>query len=400
VGRPTTGSVGRRPRAALSIAIATALLAAGCGGGHTHTAAPAVTRHPASTPTAPHAALPDDFLGMVSNDAFAAGPVQRAQILAGERRTGVQLLRQTFDWSTIEPQRGRYDFAGLDAYLAATARAGLWVLPVVFGRPGFEPAQRPAGAPVTATTTFPPARLGDFAAFAAALTRRYGPGGTFWRAHPDLPARPIRAWQIWNEPNLPVYWGGRPSAAGYVAMLSAAARAIRAVDPHAEIVTAGIPDSKLGIGLATYVDEMLAAGARGSFDTLAINPYAASDLGVLAAAGGARQLLDAAGLTGTPIWLTELGWASGGPPSSFTVGATRQAQYVLGAITSLARAAPRLHIRGVVYFDWRDAPPYAGGQDFWGLHTGLLTITGAGKPALSAYYQAAGVLGTLPPASG
>ena len=49
-----------------------------------------------------------------------------------------------------------------------------------------------------------------------------------------------------------------------------------------------------------------------------------------------------------------------------------------------------------MYFAWRDAPPYAGGTDFWGLHTGLLAQDGSGKPALSAYYQAAGVLGTLP----
>jgi hypothetical protein len=345
-------------------------------------------------------ALPRDFLGMVSDDAFAAGPVQRAQTLAAERRTGVELLRRTFSWPAIEPRRGTFDFSAYDAYMAATARAGIQVLPVLFGRPSFEPAQRAAGAPVTATTTLPPARSSDFAEFAALLARRYGPGGTFWRAHPALPARPIRSWQIWNEPNLPVYWGGRPNARAYVALLTRTARAIRAVDRHAEIVTAGIPDSSLGIGFVRYVREMLAAGARGSFDTLAINPYAASDLGVLAATGEARQLLNGAGLRGTPIWLTEIGWASGGPASSFTVGARLQARFVLSTITSLARDAAALHIRGVAYFDWRDASPYPGGHDFWGLHTGLLERDATGKPALSAYYQAAGVLGTLPASGG
>ena len=382
-------------------AVIVAVFAAGCGGGGGSSTGPTVSTgvsssasHSSSSKS--HLSVPSDFLGMVSNDAFAAGRVERAQILAGERRTGVQLLRETFDWSMIETRPGRYDYSVYDAYMAATAKAGLQVLPVLFGRPNFEPAQRPAGAPVTATTTFPPARLADSAAFAAALARRYGPGGSFWAAHPTLPAHPIRSWQIWNEPNLPVYWGGRPNAAGYVAMLAAADHVIKAVDPSAEIVTAGIPDSKLGIPLATYVEQMLTDGARGDFDTLAINPYASSDLGVVAAAGRARQLLDQAGLLTTPIWLTELGWASGGPASSFTVGATLQARYVLSAITTLARLSGSLHIRGVVYFDWRDAPPYPGGVDFWGLHTGLLTITGGPKPALSAYYQAAGVLGTLP----
>ncbi|HEX2704035.1 MAG TPA: beta-galactosidase, partial [Solirubrobacteraceae bacterium] len=377
----------RARHAALALAVATALFAGGCGGGGS----------PGGSHTAPPVSgLPDDFLGIVSNDAFAASGKDRAQILASERRTGVELLRETFDWATIEPTRGHFDFAIYDAFIAATARAGLQVLPIVFGRPSFEPAQRPAGGHLTATTTSPPARLADYAQFAAILVRRYGPRGTFWHAHPGLAAHPIRSWQIWNEPNLPVYWAGKPSAAGYVAMLAATARAIRAVDAKAEIVTAGIPDSTLGIALGPYVSEMLAAGARGSFDTLAINPYASSTAGVLAATAEVRHELDQAGLKQTPIWLTEIGWASGGPPSGFTVGPQLQARYVLDTITSLAREAGSEHIRGIVYFDWRDAPPYAGGEDFWGLHTGLLALNGSGKPALSAYYQAAGVLGTLP----
>ena len=382
----------RAPRFAVGVALlATALAVAVFGGSSTSSGSAATVATAASVPR-----LPDDFLGIVSNDAFAATGKDRAEILAGERRTGVELLRETFDWATIEPSRGHYDFAPYDSFMAATARAGLQVLPIVFGRPRFEPAQKPAGGHLTTTTTSPPASLSDFAQFAATLVRRYGPGGTFWRANPKLPVHAISSWQIWNEPNLPVYWAGKPSAAGYVAMLAAAARAIRAVDPHAEIVTAGIPDSTLGIALGPYVSEMLAAGARGTFDTLAINPYASSTAGVLAATAAVRRELDQAGLKQTPIWLTEIGWASGGPPSGFTVGSKLQARYVLDTITSLAREAGSEHIRGIVYFDWRDAPPYPGGQDFWGLHTGLLALNGSGKPALSAYYQAAGVLGTLP----
>lgn len=373
--------MGLKAPAALALAV---LALAGCGGG-------------ASTPQPKRAnSLPADFLGMVSDDAFAAGPLARAQILAAERRTGVELLRRTFDWASIEPRRGVFEFARYDAYLAATSRAGIQVLPVLFGRPSWEPPQRAAGARLTPTTTSPPARVADFAAFAAALAHRYAPGGVFWHAHPALAAHAIRSWQIWNEPNLPVYWGGRPNSRQYAALLAAAARAIRGVAPRAEIVTAGIPDSTLGIGLDRYVRELLGAGADASFDTLAIDPYARSDLGVIAATAQARVLLDAAGLRRTPIWLTEVGWASGGPASSFTVGPHLQARYALAAITSLARRAAALNIRGIVYFDWRDAPPYAGGTDFWGLHTGLEARSGAGKPALSTYYQAAGVIGALP----
>ena len=50
-------------------------------------------------------------------------------------------------------------------------------------------------------------------------------------------------------------------------------------------------------------------------------------------------------------------------------------------------------MRGIVYFNWRDATPYAGGKDFWGLHTGLLRIDGSPKPALAAYSAATEALG-------
>jgi hypothetical protein len=48
-----------------------------------------------------------------------------------------------------------------------------------------------------------------------------------------------------------------------------------------------------------------------------------------------------------------------GIPGS-TLGVTLE-RYVRDAITSLGRLGRTLHIRGVVYFDWRDAPPYPAG---------------------------------------
>ena len=76
--------------------------------------------------------------------------------------------------------------------------------------------------------------------------RRYGPNGTLWAERPEVPRLPIRSWQIWNEPNLGPYWCGKANAKQYVAMLRAVGTAIKQVDRGAQIVTAGLPDSKLG----------------------------------------------------------------------------------------------------------------------------------------------------------
>jgi hypothetical protein len=65
-----------------------------------------------------------------------------------------------------------------------------------------------------------------------------------------------------------------------------------------------------------------------------------------------------------------------------TVDPDTQARRLQAAIPALAAQRTRLRLRGFVYYAWRDAKPYPGGQDFWGLHTGLLTRRGNAKPAL------------------
>jgi hypothetical protein len=332
------------------------------------------------------AAAPHDFVGLVSEDVLAGEGDYRRRTLDRQRRAGVSLLRQTFDWSLIEQQPGEYDFAFFDDYVHALAEAGMDVLPILFRPPPFHSA---APADADGRATYPPREEGAMARFAAAAVRRYGPGGTLWRDRPDVPERPIRSWQIWNEPNLPIYWGMRPRAGEYAALLDAVATAIRREDPDAEIVTAGLPNSRLGTPFREYVGALYKAGAADSFDTLAIHPYARTADGLVQAVGDARGLLEDHDDGDKPIWVTEFGWASQGPESPFTLGHERQARQIARAVERLGREREPLQVRGFAYFSWKDAEPYDGGRDFWGLHTGLLTIEGEPKPALEAFSRVA-----------
>jgi hypothetical protein len=331
------------------------------------------------------------FLGLVAEDAFGKPGAYRERNLDRVRATGVGIVRQTFDWARIERAPGRYDLSFYDTYVAALARRHLRLLPILFNAPPFRssaPAHPLRG-------TYPPARPAEMGEFGALLARRYGPGGSFWREHAGLPRLPVRSWQVWNEPNLPVYWPSGPDAAEYVALLRATGRGIRRVDPGAEIVTAGLPDSRLGVPLRDYVAAMYAAGGAGAFDALAVNPYGLDAAGVLDTVRTVRAVASESG-DNPAVWVTELGWATGGPPSRFLVGEQRQAQLLEETVLALARQRERLRIRGVVYFNWRDSTPYSGGVDFFGLHTGLLRLDGQAKPALSAYKKVAKTLGLLP----
>jgi hypothetical protein len=229
---------------------------------------------------------------------------------------------------------------------------------------------------------YPPTNYADLGAFAAVLVRRYGPDGTFWSENPSVPRMPIRAWQIWNEPNLKAYWPRGPNPKQYAKLLKAAAAPIKAADPGAEIVTAGMPESKVGVPLRKFIPALYKAGAKKWFDTMAINPYghtaARVDKNLAAVRKIMRSYHDKA-----PIWATEVGWSDTGPGGPQLVGPAGQATQVGNLVRILVRDRRRLNLRGVVYYAWRDAPPYSD-KDFWGLHTGLLTLEGQPKPAYFA----------------
>jgi polysaccharide biosynthesis protein PslG len=334
-------------------------------------------------PAAAHAGPPHDFFGLVSEDVFAGDAAYRDATLAQQADAGVGLIRQTFHWKDIEVRRGVYNWAAYDAYMAATASHGIRVLPILFEPPRFR-----AHASASGRGSYPPKHYADIGKFGAAVARRYGPNGTFWQQNPALPKLPIGAYQIWNEPNLKVYWASGPNPRQYARLLKAAASGIHAADPSAEIVSAGLPDSRLSTPKNVYgwVKALLHAGAGRSIDSLAVNPYAKDRSGMLGKLRHFRRLLNAGGARNAKIWVTEFGWSDRGPAAPFRAGSTGQARLISQTIPALVHARGSLRLRGFVYYAWRDGAPYAPlFRDFWGLHTGLLRLNGHPKPALAAF---------------
>jgi polysaccharide biosynthesis protein PslG len=334
------------------------------------------------------AAVPSGFVGVTSDDVFAGGDDYRTTNLSSQAAIGVQTIRQTFDWSTIERQPGVYDLTYHDRYVAKAAAHGIRIMPVLFNPPSFR-------RPSRGRATCPPRSNRDFAAFAQVLVRRYGRSGSLWPTRPDVPRLPIQAWQIWNEPNLPVYWCGRPNARRYVAMQRAVARAIKQVDRGAHILTAGLPASRLSgaVPLERYLRSMYRAGARRTFDSLAINPYAKDHRHMRNLLRSIRRLMNRHGDRRGSIWISELGWGDRGPKHRFIVGPRGQAKRIRKSFDVIRRERRSLRLRGVVYYSWRDSPRYPPQyKNLWGLHTGLLRLGGTFKPAYYAFKQAVALL--------
>ncbi|MGH8571160.1 MAG: hypothetical protein ACREX8_01105 [Gammaproteobacteria bacterium] len=332
-----------------------------------------------------------DFIGITAEDVFAGDAAYRADSLKAQSALGIGLIRQTFDWARIERAPGQYDFSYHDEFVAAAASRGITVLPILHNPPSFHLGRRhPRYA-------CPPKSNKPFAAYAQALVRRYGPKGTLWTERPGLRKLPLRSWQIWNEPNLIQYWcGRRPSAKRYVKMLATVGKAIERVDRKAHIVTAGLPPSlmKSAVALAKYLEQMYRAGAAKHFDSLAINSYAKDHRELGRLLGSVRELMNRRRDRSGQIWITEMGWGDkASVKSRFIVGEKGQASRISKSLSLIRKQRRKLRLRGLVYFSWRDAPPYPPTfADMWGLHTGLLDIDGDPKKGYQAFRQRAKAL--------
>jgi polysaccharide biosynthesis protein PslG len=324
------------------------------------------------------------FVGIGGGDSFA-DRTNADCILGLQAGSGVGFLRHNFDWANVETAPGQYNFAAEDWWVAATARKRIRILPVLFGAPSFYVRRH-------GSSTSPPSNRAAFGKYAAALVRRYGPNGSFWAENPGVPKLAIRSWQVWNEPNLSQYWYPRPKPAAYVKLLKVAYKAIKGVDRRAEVLTAGLPDSQQSKAMrfTKFVTGMYRAGGKSAFDTLAPNAYATTARGVIERVGRIRALMRKFGDRRAGIWVTEVGWGTGGPKNRFNIGATRQAREIAKLLRGLYRARHKYRVHGVVYYGWRDKPPYPPAfKDMWGLHTGLFTLKGTPKPGYRAFARVA-----------
>lgn len=323
--------------------------------------------------------LPDDFIGIYADDVFFRDAAYKREALARQRDAGIRLIRQPFAWVEIEPRRGEFQFARHDELVGEAARAGIRVLPELLGPvPGEPAADRGMN---------PPRNLTRYAGFAAAAARRWGPDGSYWKQNPDVPKLPIRSWQIWNEPNISAFWASGPDAAGYTRLLQAASKAIRAVDENAEIVTGGLPESRLGIPAPAFLAGIYKAGGRDAFDVAAIHPYSPDPAGVLDKARAIRRVI-AANEDDARIWITEVGWGTGGRPGPLRVTRETQGRYVTETFRLLNAEREALGLRGVVWFQWRDPDPFPGRRPIWPFFAGLTQSDGRPKPAVRAFERA------------
>ena len=363
-------------------------------------------------------------------------------------QAGVTQVRDQIPWREVQPNGpGDWDPSRLDNLFGGAARAGVSVVGILGQPPRWASAcgtsrgydwscANPDGSNKEYWDwSIPNAFKDEFATFARRLVERYGQNGTFWpgfeATHENVARRPVRAFEILNEPWFSRFWGGRcPNPRRYARLVEAVGTEIldvtRGQNPPTRVLISGDlyqnwdwPHDEPNDGITPRVSTPLSCpgetptdwiakvlGIDGdlgdAFNRYSVHPYTAyGDVGPYARTS-AEEDYDFGKLrpiyadilanqrSGPPheMWITETGWSTANQSGTEQghnrwVTEPRQADFVrnavlrsLGTPASGVREFP--YVERTYIFTWsRDGIDPTDREAFFGLRRN----NGSSKPA-------------------
>jgi hypothetical protein len=331
--------------------------------------------------------VPARWFGTMWDKAIQDSPAdfQDAQF-ATMAKSGVESTRSIFAWNLAQPDEGQPpSFALTDQMVRNGAAHGIEILPVV--------TQAPTWARVQPNELgSAPSNYQAYDDYLTALIDRYGPSGSFWDENPSLPFKPLRVWQIWNEPNILYQWSPQADwEIKYGQLLKGAYAAVKQADPGAKVALAGLPNASW-----TDLDSLYdRGGVKGSFDIAAVHYYSKIASQFIQVSRMLRASLDKHGDKKIPIWWTEAGGsASQGRISSpgnehFQTTDKGLADVLTKSYKLFYKYRSKLRIQRVYWYNWASSYSTSGGAfDFSGMSVFDGQKTSA-KPALVSYRKIA-----------
>lgn len=214
---------------------------------------------------------------------------------------GINWVRFDMLWNTVEPTQSGLDFSKYDPIVSGIRSRGMQVIGLLsqYWSPAWYRGSNPWNQP--------PAPQ-DYAMFAQTVANHY--------------AGQIKLWEAGNEPNQDGFWYPQADATAYTALLKAAYPAIKAVDPNAKVISAGLSQASP----ISFLTQMYASGAKGYFDYLGMHPYTQPSPPSFGVLDSLRSVMANNGDGNKQIMVTEVGW----PTYSGSSGVTEanQATYI------------------------------------------------------------------------
>ncbi len=180
------------------------------------------------------------FVGFIDNN-MGAERYRKALIL------GSGWTRWPLYWDRVEVQPNHFDWAAYDALVATDMHHRLKTNAILLGRPAFRqdgdsianlytPIFADGSDDGGAADSINPEN--HWAQFVHHAVLRYKPGGVLSQLRGFAADQGIRAWEVWNEPDVPQFWSAGGEA--YARLLKVAAIVIKTVDPDAKVIFGGL----------------------------------------------------------------------------------------------------------------------------------------------------------------
>ncbi len=324
-------------------------------------------------PAGAGAAVPPGFVGISPQSSSTETD------FALMEEAGLRSVRLPLYWAAVEPHSPYFaepDWSDFDHSVKLAAEHGMRVFPFVWGTPRWI-----AGEPRVEPIYHGWARRA-WASFLRRAVERYGPFGSFWWENPELPAMPIRAWEIWNEPNI-ITFASNSNPERFARLLRISGRVIHGADRGAKVILGGLFGRPLQIPPNVSSSDFLSRVYRARhvkqfFDGVALHPYVADAEAMRPQIRNLRRVMRLHRDASTPIYVTELGWGSDGFQTRWERGLLGQARELDQAFSMLADHRRSWRIGGVWWFSWTDIG--SGGCQFCD-SAGLLTEQREAKPS-------------------
>jgi hypothetical protein len=305
--------------------------------------------------SAAEAKVPKSFFGLAQGGAVDLQDFQQMH------KIKVRTFRLSVFWRGVEPQQGVYNWSHIDGLVGALANNGISPVIMIWGAPMWATGSGNPGVPPLKGDA-----VDAWKSFLKTAVKRYKKGGEYWKEHPGVPPKPVKSWQIWNEPNLPKYFakaGTSPpkpvpkTAKSYAKLVKSSDKAIHKADKHAKVILGGFSSNakKKKLEPNTFIKKFLKFHKiTKRFDAAALHPYAGKISKYKSRISKFRKAMKKGGAKKKPIWLTEVGWGSKKNRQSLNAGKRGQAKLLKKSFKVTLEHRKKWKIGALYWFDWRD----------------------------------------------
>jgi len=162
-------------------------------------------------------------------------------------------------WNDAEREKGVYDFRLSDSVVETSVRRGIRPVYILgYGNGLYDTTAASSTYKGLYGVTTQAGRDG-YVNWARQLARRYKGKGVIY--------------EVWSEPNIPIFWGS-PDPEAYVKLVAAAAPAIRQEDPDALIVGGALSPKNMDTGLdVPFISRCMQLGMLEQVDIVSFHPF-------------------------------------------------------------------------------------------------------------------------------